>query len=496
MLFEYLLSNIAKQRAQQTHGHLTLNRQLYLALRTALHQGELKPGDRLPSSRDLANDLNLSRNTVVSALQQLEAEGYITTQVGSGTYVSESVRALRHSASPSSQRPMPMRSAQAQLSQRGEQLCNERSSDELEVQPFTSGVSDFSCFPLALWQRLQTKHWRMAYAEMLDYNDSGGFAPLRRAIADYLRMSRAVHLRSEQVIVTTGTQQSLQLCAQLLADPGDAVWVEDPLYWGAAKMLRAMGVSLTPVAVDEQGMNPAHAPASQPRMIYLTPSHQYPTGAVMTLERRQAMLAKAHEHQAWILEDDYDSEFRFNGPPLSSMQGMDTTGRVIYMGTFSKALYPGIKLGYLVVPESLSQAFLRAHYDLNRPGQVPLQAAMAEFMAMGHFATTLRRARQHYATRRAALLQALQHCLGAGAHISGADQGLHLCIHLPLHVDDEALARQATLSGLTVRPLSVYCLSRKDLRGLVIGYGYAPLKQIEQEGPVLARMIAQCCNAK
>jgi GntR family transcriptional regulator/MocR family aminotransferase len=209
----------------------------------------------------------------------------------------------------------------------------------------------------------------------------------------------------------------------------------------------------------------------------------------MSLPRRQQILAIASAHNAWILEDDYDSEFRFSGPPLSSLAGLDQDQRVLYMGSFSKVLYPGLKLGYLVVPKRLVTAFKQAHYDLNRPGQMPLQAALAEFIELGHFASSLRRARHSYAERRHCLLAALQPCLGRHAHISGAEQGLHLCLRLPDTVDDKALALRIGALGLTVRALSAYCLERTDAKGLVIGYGYAPLADIARCGPVLAKVI-------
>ncbi|MDZ4357320.1 MAG: PLP-dependent aminotransferase family protein, partial [Variovorax sp.] len=294
-------------------------------------------------------------------------------------------------------------------------------------------------------------------------------------------------------VITTGTQQSLELCARLLADHGDTVWVEDPAYWGAVKAFMATGLAIHPVPVDDQGISPSAADSTHPpRLIYVTPSHQYPTGAVMSLPRRHQLLSTARAHGAWVLEDDYDSEYRFSGPPISSLEGLDTDGRVLYMGTFSKVLYPGIKLGYLVVPKPLVAAFKQAHYDLNRPGQMPLQAALAEFIEMGHFSSALRRARQSYGERRAALLEALKPVLAAGTDgpfISGAEQGLHLCLRLPSHADDKALAQRLAQQGLTVRPLSAYCLARNDLKGLVIGYGYAPLTDIQRCGPVLSAAV-------
>jgi len=487
MLSELLLTEISRLNAQ---AKLPLHRQLYEALRRAILDGKLEPQERLPSSRDLVQDLQMSRNTVVAALNQLTVEGYLVSRVGSGTFVStkvpqralQSIRLASHPAQ--------------QLSVRGRALSTRFCASELEIQPFTPGIADFSAFPVALWQRLQNKHWRMTYPEMLDYSSSGGYAPLRRAVADYLRVFRSVPLDVDQIIITSGTQESLELCSQLLANQGDTVWLEDPAYWGAGKAFMATGLNLHPVRVDDQGIAPQpHDQTTPPRLIYVTPSHQYPTGAVMSLARRHQILSLANQHQAWVLEDDYDSEFRFSGPPISSLAGLDTQGRVLYLGSFSKVLYPGLKLAYMVVPKGLADAFKRAHYDLNRPGQMPVQAALAEFIDMGHFAAALRRARQSYAQRRQSLLAALQPCLGPRAQITGAEQGLHLCLRLSDDVDDRALAQRIGKLGLTVRPLSAYCLQRQDMRGLIIGYGYAPLAEIKRFGAVLAQTLQQVLNA-
>ncbi len=482
MLSELLITEMTRLALKDA---MPLHRQLYEALRRAMLDGNLSSGERLPSSRELTSDLKLSRNTVVSALNQLIVEGYLVSRVGSGTYVQDNLPkpqvAPRRGTHPTEA---------AGLSQRGIALSSTFCSDQLEMQPFTPGIADFSAFPVALWQRLQNKHWRMTYPEMLDYSHSGGYAPLRRVVADYLRVFRSVPLDVEQVIITSGTQQSLELCSLLLADHGDTVWMEDPAYWGASNVFIATGLKNHPVPVDEQGMAPGDLDeATPPRLIYTTPSHQYPTGAVMTLLRRQKILAIARAHKAWILEDDYDSEFRFSGPPLSSLAGLDKEERVLYLGSFSKVLYPGLKLGYLVVPKRLAPAFKQAHYDLNRPGQMPMQAALAEFIELGYFASALRKARASYAQRRHSLLEALQPCLGPQAQITGAEQGLHLCLRLPAQIDDKRLTQRIAEHGLTVRPLSAYCLQRKDARGLVIGYGYAALADIQQYGPLLARLI-------
>jgi GntR family transcriptional regulator / MocR family aminotransferase len=497
MLSEFLLAEMSRLG---TADALPLHRQLYEALRRAMLDGKLGAGERLPSSRNLAQDLDISRNTVVAAINQLSVEGYLASRVGSGTFVNDNVPRVLPGAGAREAARAARAAPAGRLSERGEALSTRFCATDLEVQPFAPGIADFSAFPLQLWQRLQTKHWRMTYPDMLDYNNSGGYAPLRRAIADYLRVSRSVHLDADQVIVTNGTQQSLELCARMLANHGDTVWVEDPAYWGAAKGFMATGQHIHPVRVDDEGICPGKADAQKPpRLIYLTPSHQYPTGAVMSLPRRHQLLATAKAHQAWILEDDYDSEYRFSGPPISSLAGLDVDDRVLYMGTFSKVLYPGIKLGYLVVPKTLAAAFKQAHYDLNRPGQMPMQAALAEFIEMGHFSSALRRARQSYGERRQCLIEALQPLLahaGETPSISGAEQGLHLCLRLPASMDDRALAQTLARQGLTVRALSAYCLARNDLRGLVIGYGYATLADIARCGPLITDAVRRALDTQ
>lgn len=423
----------------------------------------------------------------MSAFSRLEAEGFVESRHGSGTFV-RTLPIARLSAPPRKAAPALRR----RVSARGARLLKQAPADELEVQPFTQGHPDFSPFPLALWQRLQNKHWRLSYADMLDYNDNGGFTPLKRAIAQHLRLTRGMTLEADQVLLTAGTQQSLNLCVTLLTDPGDTVWVEDPLYWGAAQTFRASSLKLHGIPTDAQGVNVAHCrQAPLARLAYVTPSHQYPTGGVLSMERRLALLQIARDAQAWILEDDYDSEFHFAGAPMSSLHGLDPHGCVFYLGTFSKALYPGIKLAYMVVPPVWVESFKRVHYELNRPGQIHQQAAMAEFIEMGHFHATIQSARQHYAARRSALLQALQPCLGPKARIGGAEQGLHLCLHFSPDVDDVALAERAAKRGLTVRALSRYAVSRRPMSGLVVGYGYAPLSRIAEDGRLLAQLIAR-----
>lgn len=478
-----LLANLLAQA--DFHPRLPQQRRLYEAAKAAIHGHLLAAGKRLPSSRDLARDLGIARNTVIAAFEQLAAEGYVSSTRGSGTYVSD-LPALGRRPAEAAPHAGP-----APLSRRGREITEFAAGARYEIQPFAPGDPDFSSFPFKLWQRLQNRVWREARHDLLDYGQAGGYLPLRQVITEYLRMSRSVKVTVEQVIITAGTQQSLDLCAQLLADVGDTAWVEDPCYWGARRVFQACDLVLHPVTVDAEGM--AIQPddlATHPRLIYVTPSHQYPTGAVMSLARRRELLDVAVRKDAWILEDDYDSEFRYTGRPLASLQGLDSGNRVIYMGTFSKVLYPGIKIGYLVVPPALAEPFKVALYDLQRPGQLMLQAALADFIALGHFATHIRKLRQAYGARRELLRRTLENSLGGKRiAISSEESGLHLVVELPAHVDDVALEKLAAESGIAVKALSRYYLGEPVRRGLLVGYAYVAPEKISYYGRLLASVV-------
>lgn len=484
------------------HPRLPQQRRLYEAAKTAIHQNLLGAGKRLPSSRDLARDLGIARNTVIAAFEQLGAEGYVTSALGSGTYVADlqaHSASMRGGQAPHSRKgrdggAQHGQHQQAPLSRRGQELTAFAAGARFEIQPFAPGDPDFSSFPFKLWQRLQNRVWREARSDLLDYGQSGGYLPLRQAVTEYLRLSRSVKVSVEQVLITAGTQQSLDLCAQLLADVGDTAWVEDPCYWGARRVFQARDLKLHPVTVDGDGMALEAADlATDPRLIYVTPSHQYPTGAVMSLARRRELLDVAVRKKAWILEDDYDSEFRYTGRPLAALQGLDSDDRVLYMGTFSKVLYPGIKVGYLVVPPALIDAFKSALYDLQRPGQLMVQAALADFIALGHFTTHIRKIRQIYGSRREMLRRTLVQHLGpqpgGSVTISSEESGLHLVVELPDRVDDVALEKLAAESGIQVKALSTYYLAPPVRRGLLVGYAYVTPEKISYYGRLLAAVI-------
>ena len=485
---EWLLTELKQGRFPP---RMPTHRRVYEAIRRAIATQHLTPGARLPSTRSLAEELGLSRNTLLAAFEQLHEEGYVVSQIGSGTRVATTlpesfVTTQESGATPQTETARNTTS----LSKRGTIAAGPSDQPSYEVQPFTPGEDDFSAFPTQIWRRLLNRQWRDPQPAFLDYGHAGGHLPLRHAIANYLRMSRTVNLTVEQVLITSGTQQSIDLCARMLTDYGDRVWVENPCYWGARRVLEVNGLTLHPVAVDDEGMAPGNTDfRNPPLLIYTTPSHQYPKGVAMSYGRRRLLLDYAASRGAWILEDDYDSEFRFEGRPLSSLQGMDQSGCVLYMGTFSKVMYPGIKLGYIVVPPDLAERFKRGLYELQRPGQVVIQAALADFIEEGHFSTHIRRLRQIYKERRYLLQKALAPVTNVGARLPPAGSGLHLVVELPPTCDDVRVAELAAEQGLRVYPLSHYSVGDKREKGLIIGYAYAATDRITTYGRILADVI-------
>ena len=507
ILSEWLLTQLTQSNFP---ARMPNHRRIYEVIRRAITTQVLAAGERLPSTRRLAEDLIVSRNTILAAFEQLLDEGYVASQTGSGTYVtynqhdnfSKAIQNkqltddLAEELNIETTTPVPQPSYE--LSKRGLAACSaakqkqSRTTSDVnnEVQPFTPGEDDYAGFPYALWRRLLNRQWRTPDPTLLDSSHDGGYLPLRKSIADYLRVSRAVNLTYDQVLITSGTQQSIDLCARLLTDHGDCVWVENPGYWAARRVLEVNGLKLHPVNVDKEGMAPSTKDyRTTPHLIYTTPSHQYPKGMVMSYGRRRLLLDYAQNVKAWIIEDDYDSEFRFEGRPISSLQGMDQNNRVLYLGTFSKVMYPGIRLGYLVVPPNLIDSFKIGLYELQRPGQVVIQAALADFIEEGHFASHIRRLRQIYAERRRLLQAALAPIANVGAKLSTVDSGLHLVVEFAPTCDDVHVAELAAEQGLRVYPLSHYCMGEKTEKGLIIGYAYAATADITEYGTKLSALI-------
>ena len=465
-----------------------LQRQLYYLIREAILARRVPPGRKLPSTRQLAGELTLGRNTVAAAFDQLAAEGYLVSRVGAGSFVADTLpdHYLEAGLAPVIASPKPPR-----LSARAQTLL---ASPDLGLGyasgAFVPGLPELEQFPHQDWQRLLSKHWRTPKASELAYGHGGGHRLLKEAIAEYLAVSRSVRCRPEQVLVTAGAQQGMDLALRLVTDPGDAVVLEDPGYLGARAVMQGNGLNLLPVPVDSEGLDLDGIPwSANPRLVYVTPSHQYPSAVVMSLARRRALLALAAHHDSYILEDDYDSEFRYTGAPLASLQGLDGDGRVLYLGTFSKTLFPALRLGYLVVPEALVEPATRLLSRLHREGNYPTQAALADFIREGRLTAHIRRMRVLYAERQEALRSAWSEYIGEDLPLSGGDAGMHLTARLPAGLDDRALSRSAYARGLTVRPLSIYGINATP-QGLVLGYAGIPEAELRRGTALLASIIA------
>jgi GntR family transcriptional regulator/MocR family aminotransferase len=475
-----------------------LFRQLYEGLRRRILEGTLAPGVRLPATRGLADELGVSRNTVLTAYEQLLAEGYLEGKIGSGTYVTrmlpEEMIQVRQTAEPV--RPMlPNRRA---LSRRGELLAQTLSTVARTSgvpRPFQIGVPALDAFPYETWMRLVARHHRRPPYSLLSYDHPAGYVPLRKAVAAYLGPARAVHCDPEQVLVTTGAQLGIDLIARVLLDPGDTAWVEDPGYPNARVALQGAGVGVVPVPVDRDGLDVAAGAARGPdaRLVYVTPSHQYPLGVTMSLSRRLALLDWARRANAWVVEDDYDSEFRYAGRPLAAMQGLDRDGRVIYLGTFSKVLFPALRLGYLVVPPDLVDAFVAARAVLDRQSPTLTQAVVADFLHEGHFHRHIRRMRTLYRERQETLLRAAGRELGGLLEVYPCETGLHLMGWLGDARDDQQASRAAARAGVEVAPLSSYGVERRERGGLLLGYAGSEGRQIRDAVRRLGAALRDGC---
>jgi GntR family transcriptional regulator / MocR family aminotransferase len=471
-------------------------------------------GAPLPSTRALAADLGIARNTVIAAYDQLRTEGYVTSQRGGGTRVRETLpdALLRARRTPGALDPQELRrthgesgghaqwaggggspSVRGRLSVRGQQMAaagaNFVTSGAATPVPFGLGIPALDMFPARLWTRLATRRWREGSIYLGDA-DASGDVELRQAIAGYLVNARGAQCTADRVLVVSGTQQALDLCARVLLDPGDAVWIEDPGYVGAQMALSAAGAELVPVPVDQDGLDVGAATRLAPaaRLAYVTPSHQFPLGVVMSAARRLSLLAWAQRTGGWIIEDDYDSEFRYAGRPLPCLQGVEAAhlqpneqARVLYVGTFSKTLVPGLRLGYLVVPDALVDAFRAARTVTDRnPGTI-VQAVLADFIIEGHYARHLRRVRTLYGERQTLLLTAAQNDLAGLLTLAPDPAGLHLVGRLAPGTAEAEAVRVAAAHGVVVSPLSRHRLragAAAEHDTLLLGYAGFDAAQI------------------
>ncbi|WDZ95890.1 PLP-dependent aminotransferase family protein [Herbaspirillum sp. WKF16] len=464
-----------------------LGRQLAQTLREAIRRGELKPGELLPSTRLLAQSLQLSRGTVVEAFEQLVAEGFLASRPGAGTRVAateaEPATAARKTARA---QPAALPAPAAAFARVAQQFST------LPHVPFAISVPLGATVPGEAWRRLGNRLRARGEAAPSGYGDPQGALPLRQAIADYVRRSRSVRCEAQQVIVTSGTQQGLYLCCQVLLGAGERAWVEDPAYSGITSILEhgARGAAVR-VPVDEEGLDVEAGLRLAPdaRAAFVTPSHQYPLGMPMSMARRRALLDWAQRAGAWIVEDDYDSELRYAGHPFPALQGI-AAQRVVYLGTFSKVLYPSLRLGYLIAPPELAPAFTGARVLMDRSPPGADQHVLAAFMAEGHLERHIRRVRGIYAEHRRQLMHTLARLLPAElAWLQPSDQGMHLLLWLKEGLDDTQVARQAAAAGVAVRAVSPMFAPGGARPGLVLGFGGFSGEQMEQAARKLARVI-------
>lgn len=461
-----------RQRFQpRRSGPQTLQDQLVAFLRSAVAGGTLRPGERLPASRMLAAELGVSRNTVIVAYERLLAEGYLEARRGAGTFVAPGLpMPAPEPAGEAAEAPSRRRPARRAAAVR-EHVSPLVSGNP--PGPMTPGLPALDAFPFELWGRLSARYWRRRRATELAYTDPAGIPELRQALSHYLRAYRGVLCEPEQVIVVGGSQAGIDITARVLLEPGERVWVENPGYGACQKALLGADARLAPVPVDAEGLDvgAGEREAAEARLAFVAPAHQYPTGAVMSLERRLQLLEWAERQAAWVLEDDYDGEFRYGRAPISTLHALDRSARVIYLGTLSKVLAPGLRIGYLVVPQDLASTFTAMKAAVDRQAPIGDQAVVADFIASGHLAAHVRRLRGLYGRRRQAVLGALRRRLGQRLRIVDTGAGLHFLAHLTApSASDADIAAEAARRGLGVRPLSTASPLGAASQGLIIGF--------------------------
>jgi GntR family transcriptional regulator/MocR family aminotransferase len=440
-------------------------RQVYRTIRDSILAKRLHAGDRLPSTRTLAAEAGLARKTIEEAYAQLEAEGYLVRRTGAGSFVADVPLMRARSGATTLQ-------GRRTLSARGRAIASMSACvEQTIIRPFAAGMPAVDAFPIELWNRIVARHARKLESSALVYGDPAGHAPLREAIAAYLGNARGVRCDASQVLIVSSSQQALDLVARLTLDPGDEAWIENPGYFGARAAFLAAGANIVAIDVDDAGLDvdAGQKLAPDARLAYVTPSHQFPLGATMSLDRRLALLAWARKAGAWIIEDDYDGEFRYDERPVPAIQGLDDAGRVIYVGTFTKSLYPSLRLAYLVLPPDLAAAFVNARSQVDGHAPPFMQGIVAEFMTEGHFGAHIRRMRALYHARRDVFLEAAHKHL-RDLTFPSVHAGLRATGIFRDGRDDRRISERAARAGIDAPPLSRYFFGGRAQRGLVLGY--------------------------
>ncbi|MBH1966764.1 MAG: PLP-dependent aminotransferase family protein [Pseudomonadales bacterium] len=484
-----LLSAIELDRASA----IPLYRQLYLQIRKQILNGRIQGGVRLPSTRTLSNELGLSRITILNAFDQLIAEGFLASRTGAGTYVGTDWES--RGTESEQQRPPPRLSdlSQSMLSLRSDHFRGVSYADWDPSTPtsFLPSHCSYDAFPQAIWRRLMNRHLLKPTKAILGYGELQGLQAFRSAIAEYVFDARGIECTAGQVVIVSGAQQAFNLLAMLLLNPQDSAWMEDPGHIAARIALQAQGARIVPLRIDEQGIDVQQGLNECPdaRLVFCTPSRQHPLGVTLSSARRQALIDWAAQHQSWIIEDDCDSEFRYAGRLLPALYAMDQMARVIYVGTFSKVLFPSLRLGYVILPQALVDPFCTLRAVMDRSPPTLLQATTADFMEEGHFLGHIRRMRALYKARQHALIEQFEKQLGHFFRITQTDAGMHLIAWLPPELNDTDIARQLSLHNIHTYALSDYRIKHVLPPALLIGFAGTPENQAKERVEALASAL-------
>jgi GntR family transcriptional regulator / MocR family aminotransferase len=467
-------------------------RWLYSALRSDILEGRLRTGSRLPATRDLAAQYGLSRGTVVSAFDELKAEGYLHGSRGSGTYVSsvlpEHLLQVQAGERLSARKQPPRR-----LSDYAARVQPFSNLERRPTRAFRANLPALDLFPTKIWTRIAERRLQRLSIPQLLGCDTLGYLPLREAVADYLNTSRGTQCKAEQVMIVSGTQEALDLTARMILNPGDPVCVEEPGYPGASLAFEAQGAKICAVPVDSEGMELPGGRGRRAKLVYATPGHQFPLGTTMSLARRLQLLEWARRSRALIFEDDYDSEFRYTGRPIPALQGLDQQGLVLFSGSFSKVLFPSLRLGYMVLPHDLVERFAAAKTVLNRHGPPFEQTVLCDFIVEGHFARHLRRMREVYAERLAVLMECARQKLSGLLELSDVEAGLQTVGWLELGIEGAAARRAAAARKVEVTPLRPYSRGPVQREGLQLGFAAVNAQEIRRGVQQLAAALEELC---
>ena len=477
----------------------TLFQWVYDEVRSAILDGRLRRGMRLPSTRELARRYAVSRGTVVTAFEQLHAEGYLEGNVGAGTYVNallpeDFLQAKRGPGTADRTKTLPPPSL-SQYARRLRQAADARSQP---ARAFRAAEPALDAFPITLWAQIASRRLRGATRTLLADVDPRGYRPLREAVSKYLGTARGVRCTTDQVIIVAGIQQGLELTARLVLDPGDPVWVEDPCFFGVTATFKALAAKVVPVPVDMNGINVVEGQrrCDRAKLAYVTPAHQFPLGVTMSLDRRLALTDWGRHTGGLIFEDDYDSEYRYSGRPIPSLQGLDQSDSVIFAGSFSKVLFPSLRLGYLVVPHGLIDKFAAARYIMDRHSAVIDQAILCDFITRGHFGRHIRRMRELYASRLAVLRESVQRKLGEFLTVPETEAGLNTVGWLGNGLSAEAVAQAAAERNVEVIPINRFALKEQTPEGLLLGFGAVDDRELLRGVEDLAAVLERCARKR